>query len=72
MSITAQPRTVTDNDGDVWRLNDESGMYESRGLFDRTLDEIRREYGPLKTDSEDVRTVIADVLEEIARKLREV
>ncbi|MER7922143.1 hypothetical protein ABTY96_03230 [Streptomyces sp. NPDC096057] len=62
---------MTDRDGDVWRLDEESGYYTSPGLFHRTLDEIKREFGPLKDGPGDARILLAEALEDVARKLRE-
>lgn len=66
------PQTVTDNDGDVWTLNEETGYYSSRGLIDRTLVEIEAEFGPTSAASTvAVRRLLADALEDVARRLRE-
>ncbi|MET9126936.1 hypothetical protein [Streptomyces sp. NPDC004528] len=67
---------MTDNDGDVWTLNEETGYYSSRGLYDRTLAEIEEEFGPTSVTPStathaDVRRLLADVLEDAARRLRE-
>ncbi|MEU1037657.1 hypothetical protein [Streptomyces sp. NPDC005907] len=70
MCDTRQPKTVKDDDGDVWTLDEETGYYTSPGLFNRTLEEVRREFGPLSGDI-DVRSILADALEDVARKLRE-
>ncbi|MFF3140420.1 hypothetical protein ACFVRU_01475 [Streptomyces sp. NPDC057927] len=71
MCDKTEPRTVTDNDGDVWTLNEETGYYSSPGLYNRTLKEIEEAYGPTSATPVDVRRLLADALEDVARKLRE-
>ncbi|MGW0468296.1 hypothetical protein ACWDX6_23975 [Streptomyces sp. NPDC003027] len=68
----SNPATLVDSDGDVWTWNAYDESYSSPGLADRTRAEIEREFGPVTaSDTSDVRLLLAEALEDVARKLRE-
>lgn len=66
----AQPKQVKDDEGDVWTLDEASGRYKSPGLRPRTLDELQGDYGPITDYAPDTRLLLAQALEDVARKLR--
>ncbi|MFD6363484.1 hypothetical protein ACFWFX_27105 [Streptomyces roseolus] len=66
------PTRLIDRDGDEWTWDPNDEMYCSGGLSPRSRRQLESDYGPLKApDHLDVRLLLAEALEDVARKLRE-
>ncbi|MFE5828701.1 hypothetical protein ACFQ8W_00270 [Streptomyces sp. NPDC056508] len=63
---------LVDREGDRWTWNPAYQGYECRSLYGYSREDIERCYGPVRVNGEtpDVRVLLAEALEDVARKLR--